>query len=188
MVVGLLAVKPFISAQEASSGNEPAVVDPIRAMELTMTFEDDTPGITQSAGPSIWDAVRMILVLALAALAIYGLVFFFKRISKPAAISDPFLKILASAHLGSNRYVFIVSVGSKAWLLGTSDGGVNLISEVEDTDTVNAMLLEESRKEAQTSARFPDFLSILRRLGTPTSNTSPGADEIRKRRERLKGL
>jgi flagellar protein FliO/FliZ len=132
----------------------------------------------------------MLLVLALAAAAIYGAVYFIKRSSRPTANNDPFLKILASTHLGSNRYVHIVSVGSKAWLLGASEGGVNLISEVEDADTVNALLLEDSRKIAETSqGRIPDFLSILRRLGVKTENKDAfAADEIRKRRERLKEM
>jgi len=50
------------------------------------------------------------------------------------------------------------------------------------------MLLEDSKKTAETSNRFPDFLSIIRRLGTPAQNRSSSVDEIRKRRERLKGM
>ena len=191
LFVGLLVQIFSISAQEELSFvDEPMViVDPLRAAELAMTFDEDPPPFTPAAGPSTWAVVRMVLVLALAALAIYGVVFFIKRISRPSAAIDPFLKTLASVHLGSNRYVHIVSVGSKAWLLGSSDGGVNLISEVEDADVVNAMLLEDSRKTAESPAgRIPDFLTILRRLGTPAGGSVAGADELRKRRERLKGM
>jgi flagellar protein FliO/FliZ len=164
--------------------------DPLRAAELAMTFDDaETALAIPGAGPSTWAIVRMVLVLALAAAAIYGVVFFIKKSSRQAPGNDPFLKVLANAHLGSNRYVHIVSAGSKAWLLGASEGGVNLIGEIEDKDVINAMLLEDSRKSADTvQGLFPDFLSMLRRLGTPAKINAPGADEIRKRRERLKGL
>jgi flagellar protein FliO/FliZ len=128
-----------------------------------------------------------VLILALAAAAVYGVVFFIRRSSKQASANDPFLKILASAHLGSNRYAHIVSVGSKAWLLGSSDGGVNLIGEVDDRDVINSMLLEESRKNAETPGRL-DFNSLLRRFGLRAERETPSADEIRKHRERLKGL
>ena len=194
---GLFIQIPSISAQEALpqenleqdalfSGE--GTVDRLRAAEMDMVFPDAvSPGMT--SGPSIWDAFRMILILGLAAAAIYGVVYFIKRSSKPAVAADPFLKILASAHLGSNRYAHIISAGGKAWLLGSSDGGVNLIGEVDDKDTINAMLLEESRKSTEENkSRFPDFMSILRRMGTQAEKNTPGAEDLRKRRERLKGL
>jgi len=185
--VGLLVQIPNISAQEAA----PEEVDP-RAGEQTIILDGGDDGNTASnneiRGPSVWAVFRMLLVLAMAAAAIYGVVFFIKRSSKKVDIKDPFLKILASTHLGSNRYAHVVSVGSKAWLLGSSDGGVNLIGEIEDKDVINAMLLEDSTKTAQAPGRFPDFLSMLRRLGAPAESRTPSADEIRKRRERLKGI
>jgi len=195
--LGLFVQIPYISAQEGLSQDEGALSeqaqerDP-RAWERNISFDDNDGGNAVTgetvAGPSVWSVVRMVLVLALAAAAVYGVVFFIKRASKPAAASDPFLKVLAAAHLGSNRYAHIVSVGGKAWLLGSSDGGVNLIGEIDDKDVINAMLLEDSTKSARSQSRFPDFLGMIRRFGAPAERNAPSADDIRKRRERLKGL
>jgi len=183
---GLFINLQIISAQEVPEQE----LDPLRIAEQSLTLAEDDAVVSAAApGPSIWVVVRMLLTLALAAVAIYGVVYFIKRSTKPAAVSDPFLKILASTHLGSNRYAHIVSVGGKAWLLGSSDGGVNLIGEIDDKDVVNSMLLEESKKSAEAgTGRFPDFLSMLRRVGVNTESRNVGADDIRKRRERLKGL
>jgi len=196
LLVGLLVQIPIFSQEVVQepvqgSGQESPVTDddPYRAAERNIIFGTEPALPAQNSGPSIWAVIRMILVLALAAAAIYGVVYFIKRSSKQTATNDPFLKILASSHIGFNRYVHIASVGSRAWLLGASDGGVNLISEIEDKEIIDAMLLEDSKKSAETQSRFPDFLSILRRLGrTPGQTQSSGVDEIRKRRERLKGL
>jgi flagellar protein FliO/FliZ len=127
------------------------------------------------------------LTLILAAAAIYGVVYFFKRASRKAAARDPFLKILASASLGMNRAVHVVAVGSKAWLVGAAENGVNLIDEIEDKDALNAMMLEDSRKSAETPQGL-DFKALLQRLGMKVDSAAPGAENIRKRRERLKGL
>jgi flagellar protein FliO/FliZ len=194
--VGLFVQIPIFSQEVVQdpvqdTGQESPVTDddPYRAAERNIIFGTEPALPAQNSGPSIWAVIRMILVLALAAAAIYGVVYFIKRSSKQTASNDPFLKILASSHIGFNRYVHIASVGSRAWLLGASDGGVNLISEIEDKEIIDALLLEDSKKSAETQSRFPDFLSILRRLGTPGQTpSSNGVDEIRKRRERLKGL
>ena len=202
LAAGFLIVIPAISAQDAAqavvSDESAAAEDQPGTPEFTYTF-DDTPASPMAVqGPSVWIVIRMVLVLALVAASIYGALYFIKRVSKPAQNQDPFLKVLASSHLGSNRYVHIVAVGSSAYLLGAAEGGVNIISKIEDNDIVNAMLLEDSKKNAE-SAQAPDFLSILRRLGASVKgNAVPTADEnranlirtdfIRKSRERLKGL
>ena len=155
---------------------------------MTLGETVDSQAAGPSAGSSIWAVVRMILVLALAAAAIYGIVFIFKKSAKRTVPDDPFLKVLASAHMGSNRYVHIVSAGSRAWLLGASDGGVNLISEIEDKDVINSMMLEDSKKSAEAPGRLQDFLSIVSRMGVPVKKSQPGTDELRKRRERLREM
>jgi len=162
--------------------------DPIIAAEQGMILEE---GVTAAmpAGTSTGAIVRMVLTLALAAAAIYGVVFFIKRSSRRADVKDPFLKVLATAHLGSNRYAHVVAVGTRAWLLGAGDGGVNLIGEIDDKDILNAMFMEDSRKGSEVPAgRFINFKTIFSRLGMPVDNSVPGADNIRRRRERLKGF
>jgi len=197
LAVGLFVQIPIFSqesAQESVQETPSADDNPYRAAERNMTFDEFGDGAAQTAlparssGASVWIFIRMILVLALAAAAIYGIVFFLRKTSKQISSNDPFLKILASSHLGFNRYVHIASVGSKAWLLGASEGGVNLISEIDDKEIIDAMLLEDSKKSTETQSRLSDFLSILRRLGTPAQTRSISVDEIRKNRERLKGL
>jgi len=161
--------------------------DRLRAAEQSLRLEENEAA-AQAAGPSIWAALRMVLILILAAAAIYGVVFFLKRSAKQTSVNNPFLKILATSHLGSNRYAHIVAVGNRAWLLGSSDGGVSLVGEIDDKDILNAMMLEDSKKSEQPQGRFPDFLAMLRRFGASVEEHPTGAEDIRRRRERLKGL
>ena len=189
--IGLVIQISTISAQEGNLGftNEQfSAEDQLRVAEPTYSFADDTGALMQAPGPSVWAVVRMIFMLALVAAAIYGIVFLLKKASKRTPGNDPFLKVLATTQLSVNRYAQIISVGSKAWLVGTSESGVNLISEIEDKEILDAMLLEDSRKQEQIPGRFSDFMSILRRLGMRETTQTPTADDIRKRRERLKEL
>jgi flagellar protein FliO/FliZ len=169
---------PALSAQTESPGGEE-----------TLVLGEVEPGVPPpGTGASVSLILRMLLLLILAAAAIYGVVYFLKRASRPSERRDPNVRLLSSVHLGANRFVHAVSVGSRVLLLGAGDSGVNLITEIDDQDTINAMLLEDSRKTAETAAgRFPDFKALLRGFGVQTGKP-PGVDNIRKRRERLKGL
>jgi flagellar protein FliO/FliZ len=139
---------------------------------------------------------RTIVVLLLAAAAIYGFVYFLKRIARPRESRDPNLRVLASVHLGQNRFIHAVTLGSKVWLVGSSEGGLAHIADIEEQEAIDALLLEESRRNAGTGqGQFPDFRAMLRRFSPSSGETSgngftgsSAADNIRKRQDRLKGL
>jgi flagellar protein FliO/FliZ len=173
---------------------EDRVEDRIAAAERALPLGDDAAGAAAAPRPaSALSILRILLTLAVVAAAIYGLVYLVKRFARGGMSRDPFLKILASAPLGTGRNVHIVSVGSQAWLVGAAENGVHLISEIGDKDVIDALLLEDSRRSAEAGSgqagRLPDFKSLLRRMGMPVdSGAPPGPDSIRKRGERLKGL
>jgi flagellar protein FliO/FliZ len=191
-VTGLSA--PDSAPDEAVAISETLEVDPITAAERELYWGNDTTAAGQRASAtSALSIFKVLITLILAAAAIYGLVYFLKKFSRGGTARDPFLKVLASASLGTNRGVHILSVGSQAWLVGSAESGVNLISEIQDKETLDLMLLEDSRKSAELAAgstgRFPDFKAMLHRLGMPAdSGPPPGPEDIRKHSDRLKGM
>ncbi|MDR0602087.1 MAG: flagellar biosynthetic protein FliO [Treponema sp.] len=154
--------------------------------ERAIVLGDDPPGEAPGGAASAGLIVRMILVLIVIALAVYGVIFFMKKASRPSLQTDPNLKILSTAGLGAGRFVHVISVGEKAWLVGSADSGVNLISEITDENAISAMMLEQGRRSAESPGHL-DFRSLLSRMGIQGPRP-PGADNIRRRRERLKGL
>ena len=196
-IFNLLTINVFAQEGQVQDGitlpetaSEPPGSDPIAAAEQSIILGE---GLTGAAAPvpavSFFSLFRILLSLALVAGAIYGLIYLIKRMSRGSAARDPFLRVLASTSLGTNRGVYVVSVGSRAWLIGMAENAVNMISEIDDNDILNAMLLEESRKSSEypAASRLPDFRSLLRRLGMPMESNAAGPENIRKRRERLKG-
>ena len=180
----------FVFAQNDSE-NQTSAVDPITAAERALAFGEAETGTNRPvSAASTWTIFRTILTLVLVAAAIYGLVFFLKKASRGGVTAqDPFLKVLASTPLGANRSAHVISVGARAWLVGSAESGVSLISEIDDKEALDAMLLEESRRAAASpSGRFPDFRAMLRRLGMPAEQGTPDPEKIRNRSERLKGL
>jgi flagellar protein FliO/FliZ len=149
-----------LSAQAQEPVQEEAIVLP----EENIVLGEDLPQSPGGGTSSILVMLRMVLVLALAALAIYGVVFFIKRLSRPPQAKDPHLKVLASAPLGTGSFAAVISLGSKAWLVGGGDGGVSLIAEIDETEALESMMLDDARKTAEAGGRFPDFRSILKQL------------------------
>ena len=197
LLTGCLLVLPGIGllAQEAPEPDADApaavTVDAHTLAEQAIVFGDDAAGMgLPPPVTSPFGIFRVVLTLALVAAAIYGVVFLLKKASRGGRVSqDPFLKVLAAVPIGTNRSVHVVTLGSQAWLVGSAEHGVNLISEITDKETLDAMILEDSRRSVDSVAgRFPDFKSMLRRFGMPTDSGAPSPENIRKRSERLKGI
>ncbi|MDR2053777.1 MAG: flagellar biosynthetic protein FliO [Treponema sp.] len=194
------AAPPPETAAPAGGGTGAA-----RPAEAEIVLGETLPAAIPSGGGTtgsrLFAVVRMVLVLALAAAAVYGVVFFLRRSARPQNERNSQLRILTSAHLGSNRYVYVVNVGTRAWLVGAGEGGVSLISEIADQEAIDAMILEESKRGAELAAsRFADFRAMLARFAGrsqsaaadnargPDAGSPFSARTLRKQRERLKGL
>ena len=170
---GIISPLSAQTPEPAGNGTAPSGTRTSGVDESTIII-GETPGAPAAppGGSSVFVVIRMVLVLALAALAIYGVVFFMKRLARPRQSRDPHLKVLARVPLGSDTFAAVLSVGPKAWLVGGGSGGINLISEIDDTESLETMLLDDARRSSEEGTRsFIDFRSLLR-----------------KQRDRLKGM
>ncbi|MDR3122399.1 MAG: flagellar biosynthetic protein FliO [Treponema sp.] len=181
-----------VSAQALDSADTAGTVPALAPSPESLIVFDAVEEGEEIAAPgtlSGFTALRMVLVLALSAAAIYGVVFFFKRLAKPPVAANPYLKVLARAPVGSGGAVAVVAVGTRAWLVGSGDGGVSLIAELEDQELVDAMLLDNSRNGPDNgTSKTLNFSALLRRLGGGGDDKRLEADDLRRRRERLNKL
>lgn len=186
-----------VSAQESVEQQDEPVIEQdteINGNEESLLLLDEEPeqdtALTTSSG--VGPLLRMLLVLAIVALSIYFLVYILKKVARPTEKTDSHLKILASTHLGSNRYVHVVALGSRAWLLGAADNAVTPIAEIQDQELIDMLLLDESSKRAENAkGSFPDFKSIFKRMYPGTKereNIGVDTKNIQKKRDRLRGL
>jgi flagellar protein FliO/FliZ len=176
----------YAQTQEGDAPSESAASEP--SPESLIIFNAEGDG--EVAAPetlSGFTALRMVLVLVFTAAAVYGVVFFFKRLSKPSAPENPYLKVLARAPIGGGGAVAVVSVGTRAWLVGAGERGAALIAEIEDQEVVDAMLLDNSRNTAG-SLKSMNFAALMRRFGGGREEKRLEAGDLRKRRERLDKL
>lgn len=153
-------------------------------------FSFDDPASGEAAAPSspssVFAIFRMVLVLAIVAGLIYLVVYFLRRLGKPQVEQNPHLKILASTHLGSGRYVHVVSVGKEAWLIGSGEGGVRHIADVGDREAIDAMALDASAKKAETPEPF-NFQAMLKKFsGGLSAKEQDRLEKMRERREKFK--
>lgn len=157
----------FAQAQETSSDEQiSAQTVSSRSVEEQFVFSDSTSNSDQNMQDdsyeetsTVWLFVRLILVLALVVLCIYVFVWFLKKFSKNSAVSDPYLKKVASVSLAPGKSVFIVSTPTQAFVVGSSENSVNLIGEITDKELIDSMNLNASKNETSATASFSKVLA-----------------------------
>lgn len=133
----------------------------VRAEEQTLLIHssEDALAVQETAKTNtVWQFVKLILVLILVIACIYGIVWLLKKTNNPVFQSDPYLKKVASLNLAPGKSVYIVSTPSQAFLVGTADNSVNLIGEIKDKELIDTMNIAA---EKVTPAKPRDFSTLL---------------------------
>ena len=170
------AVCTFVFAQEAGTATFDSQENIEQSQQITQTKIDEslytldgsgttvesTTGNATSPLRTVWVFLRMILVLAIV-LAIIWIIFkLMKRSVDPEKSSDEFLRKVSSLTISPGKSVQIVTLIDKAYLLGVSDNSVNLITEIEDPELIQAMnLYADKNGKVERPRSFEDVLELF---------------------------
>ena len=105
-----------------------------------------------------WQFIKTLFVLSILILIFWGVwkIYFFKK-NLPLR-SSRVLNILYEYDLLSNKKLQILELGNRLLVLGLSDSGIQLITEISDKDSIEKIKLN---CEKENSTEKPDFLLEL---------------------------
>jgi len=196
LVLGSVGLASAQTGPAATPGAQPSPA-PLPD-EKTLTISD-APGATPSTAqaPSgditVWDFVKMFVILGLVIGMILGFVWFMRKLSGQGQNTDAPIKVLHTQSLGGNRNLQVVEVGNDILLMGVSDSGVTLVKDLTGTEVGDSFKLAASQGKVGGKKGFAELLGglmgvkpkIRPDVGQPGENSS---DFLKKQRERLKNL
>jgi flagellar protein FliO/FliZ len=153
-----------------------------------------SPNAAAIGGFGVWDFVRMVLVLAGVVGMIFAFFHFLRRATFPKATASA-ITVLETQNLYGSRNLHLVEAGMHLFLVGSSEEGVRLVSEIADRESIDEIRLKLSQKPAANRPAFSEMVrKALRGKAGPPAAAQPGAqvdvplDFMRKQKERLKKL
>lgn len=194
-VSGLLILLFIISAVFAfaqEEDNNANITDQVD--EATLTIMDaENQEIADRGGAlntfSVWDFVRMLLVLAGVLGFIYLIFFLLKKAGSPKIVSDSTIKLLSTQNLEAGRSLHLIEIGPQIFLIGSGDSSVQLISEITDKETIDTIKLDESVRNSDNKTFTETFTGLFKREHIRKNQTNTGSISfIKKQRERLKNM
>ncbi len=190
-----------MGAQEAPKTTPRA---PANEKELVFS-EDRAPeaGEQRNIAPfGIWDFFRMLLILGFVLVLVYGFFHYLKKLSSPRETGLEMVRLLESKALSGNKQLHLVEVGEHIVLIGTSESAIQLLLELKDRETIDAIRLKVS--EMPSTRQSKNFIDLVRQYFHREPRGGPGGpldvsgesgtsgeeslEFIRKQRERLNKL
>lgn len=171
------------STDDGSTGGAASAADG-SPREEDLVFADGDGGAPVETGGDelsafgIWDLVRMVLVLLLVVAAVYGLIMLLRRrVGRDETEEDSPITILASRNLGGSRDLHVVMIGSRVLLLGGGDAGVELLTTIDDQETIDELVLAHSSRGTTARRTFGGLLGQwLGNMTIPGSGGTAGGE------------
>jgi flagellar protein FliO/FliZ len=149
-----------------------------------------TPGSGVATAPAVstWDFVRMLLILAAVVGFIYLVFYLLKKGSGRKILENDLIRVLGSRSLSGSRALHLVEVGGGVFRIGSSDGGVALISEIKDKESLDALRLRAAELSSKARRSFQDVLSDIFKPAKRQFSLGDGIEALKEQRERLRKL
>jgi len=107
-----------------------------------------------------WMIIKTILVLGF---LVGGFYYFFRFVTKKTGINllgTEAVHVIAVVPLGQNKYLQIVDIPGKLLILGVSDSGISLVSEVTEKEAVDRIRMLSSRTPPPSGGGFHEYLTM----------------------------
>lgn len=165
-------------------------VNSIKEQESQMVISTEEEVIQSRSSNTGWLFFRMILVLLIVVACIYAVFYFVKKTTNPTNENDPFLKKVASITLSPGKSVQVITLQDHCYILGVSDSNVQLISELDDKDLIDAMNLETDKETTNSVKDFASMLATAMGLKKKTfeESVSSSVENMQSQSERLKNI
>jgi flagellar protein FliO/FliZ len=148
-----------------------------------------TPAPAATPGVSTWDFVRMLLILACVIGVIYVLFWLLRKGTGRGRVPETdLIRVLGSRGLSGNRALHLVEVGSNIFLVGSSDGGVELVAEITEKESLDSVRLKAAEQIPAGRRTFQQTLSEIFRPAKSPFTVGDGVGFLKGQRERLKKL
>jgi flagellar biogenesis protein FliO len=115
--------------------------------------------------------LRTLAILAVLVVAVYFVMRIFLKNRRKIVTGTDIIKVLATYPLAGNKSIQIMEIAEKVFILGVTESNINMITSVEDKETIDRIKLQSSK---ETKGGFQSFKDQLMKLISGKAFTGQG--------------
>ncbi len=130
----------------------------------------------------------MLLIRAAVVGLIYLLFWVLRRGTGRRIQENEMIRVLGSRSLSGSKALHLVEVGGSVFLVGASDGGVELISEITDKESLDALRLKAAEQRPAARRTFQDVLADIFKPAHKSFSLAESVEMLKRQRQRLRRM
>ncbi len=155
----------------------------------TAVANPQTPALNENLSAfSVWDVVRMVLVLGGVLGVIYLLFYLLKKMGHQIKDAGNVIDVIATKNLTTNSAVHLIKIGGQIFLIGAGDGNIRLLSEITDKETLDQLTLENSTAVTQNRSFSEVIRGALKGGGVLKDIDKERSTFLKQQKNRLKNM
>ena len=115
--------------------------------------------------------LRTLAILAVLVVAVYFVMRIFLKNRRKIVTGTNIIKVIATYPLAGNKSIQIMEIAEKVFILGVTDTNINMITAIEDKETIDRIKLQSSK---ETKGGFQSFKDQLMKLISGKAFTGQG--------------
>lgn len=92
-----------------------------------------------------WLIIKSVAVLSLFAGGFFLLFRVLSKKNRSVVLGNQLVEVIANVPIGQSRFLQIVDIGGSIYVLGSTDHNVSLITQIEDSETLNRIKVESGK-------------------------------------------
>lgn len=125
------------------------------------------------------ELIRMVLALGGVLVLIYAVFWFIKKARTTPAGPSSLFQVRDQLSLGGSKSIYLVQLVDQWYILGGSDGSLNLISEISDAQTIQEIQVSLAQRGAEQTQSFSGMMGNLTSLiGKVPQKRSPNNERV----------
>ena len=145
-------------AQEASSNGETNYDENKIIIDDNITEEENNAAVNNGQKLlTVWDFVKVILVLVAVVIFVYAIFYFLKKSGGTKYQNNNLIKLLGSQSLTQNCTVHLIEAGEKYYLIGCSENTVSHIADIDDKESIDSLIINAPVEPTEKKGFFEIF-------------------------------
>jgi len=159
IIVALFMLLLISKSESKSITNQTKIVSSTNSTNFNLKFENPAAVENNKGGGYFSLIIKTIFILGIFIVALY---YIFKFISKKQGLNFQnlnIIKVVSSLPIGTNRFLLLIELEGRYFLIGSTDSSINLIKEISDKDLISRIELKKNQEVPKTNTvTFKDFL------------------------------
>ena len=185
-LIAVIFVLSAVFCLYAQTNTEPENVSSTVAEQSIILSDDAVTETSQSeykGNSTLGTFVRMIVVLIIVVMLIYGVLWFVKKKTNVVKTDDDYLRRVAYINIAPGKTVEVVTLIDKAYLIGVTEDNITLLGEIDNKELIQAMNLNADKKA--NTKKPVNFAEVLDLFLVKNKNKSPSFSEAEKKVDSL---